>query len=42
MERVAGVYALHHLFLLLLTRSAYLSSTLYHGILQTTITSIAY
>lgn len=41
-ERVAGVYALHHLSLLLLTRPAYLSSAIYHGILQTTITSITY
>ncbi len=40
-ERVAGVYALHHLSLLLLTRPAYLSSTIYHGILQTTITALA-
>lgn len=41
-ERVAGVCALHHLSLLLLTRPAYLSSTIYHGILQTTIIAVAY
>lgn len=39
---IAGVYAWHHLSLLLLTRPAHLSSAIYYGIIQTTITSGAY